>query len=91
MASGEHGTFGIFNAGAASPTHIHGAEYYGIVIEGSLTNPFNGDGAPPVLGRGGFWRVPADSVHVTACEAGEDCRFYFHSRAGFDFRLICDG
>jgi len=90
MAASAHGTFGLFNAGAASPVHVHGADYYGVVLEGEITNPFNLAADPPALARGGFWSVPADSVHVTACAAGQDCLFYFHSRSGFDFTPVCE-
>lgn len=90
MAASAHGTFGLFDAGAASPVHVHSAAYYGVVIGGGLTNPFDFDGAPPTLQVGGYWEVPADSVHVTACEAGENCLFYFHAAEGFDFTPLCE-
>jgi quercetin dioxygenase-like cupin family protein len=90
MASGQHGSFGSFVAGAASPVHVHGAEYYGVVISGELTNPFNYDNDPKSLTRGGYWSVPADAVHVTACAQGEDCLFYFHQRTSFDFTPLCE-
>lgn len=90
MAAGAHGTFGLFSAGAASPSHIHSAEYYGVVVSGDLANPFNLAAASTRLGTGGFWTVPADAVHITECASGSDCLFYFHARAGFDFEPLCE-
>lgn len=89
MAAGPHGSFGLFRAGAASPVHVHGAEYHGVVITGVVTNPFNGAPNSPRLTQGGYWSVPADSSHVTACEDGEECLFFFHQRVGFDFTPLC--
>ncbi len=89
MTNGPHGTFGLFEAGAASPAHVHSAEYHGIAISGNLSNPFNLAENPPELTTGGYWSVPAESVHVTACAEGTDCLFYFHARAAFDFEPLC--
>ena len=90
MADDAHGTFGLFGAGATSPVHVHSEDYYGVVVSGTLTNPFDFEPDPPLLQTGGYWEVPADSVHVTACEDGEACLFYFHSRGGFDFTEVCE-
>ena len=90
MTAAAHGTFGLFNAGAASPVHVHSDDYYGVVIEGTVTNPFNLAATPPELTTGGYWQVPADSVHVTACADGTPCLFYFHARNAFDFTPVCE-
>lgn len=92
MSFGAHGSFGDFAAQSAAPDHIHSETYYGVVITGVLKNPFgempNGDvaSAKP-LPAGSFWSVPANAIHTTACDGGPDdnCLFYFHSRAAFDF------
>ncbi len=90
MQASAHGTFGLFNEGAASPLHVHAEEYYGIVIRGELTNPFNLDRSPPTLTTGSYWRVPSGAVHVTACTDGMPCLFYFHARNAFDFTPVCE-
>jgi len=90
MTTGAHGTFGRFDAGATAPIHVHSADYYGVVITGEMTNPFNLASSSPALTTGGYWHVPANSVHTTACAAGTPCLFYFHSRAAFDFTPTCD-
>ena len=85
MAEGAHGTFGLFPGMASSPAHVHSDEYYGIVISGTVTNPFDGDANPTMLPAGSAWHVPANSNHITACASGQDCLFYFHARSAFDF------
>ncbi len=85
-----HGTYGLFNKGATSPVHIHDATYYGVVVSGTITNPFNLEQSSPELKTGGYWSVPADSVHVTACSDDTECLFYFHSRSGFNFEPVCE-
>jgi len=90
MSMGAHGTFGLFPGEASSPSHIHSDEYYGIVISGTLTNPFAGEASPPQLEAGSAWSVPGDSDHVTACVSTEPCLFYFHARDAFDFTPVCE-
>jgi len=84
-ASGAHGTFGIFRAGASSPPHTHTGAYHGVVISGTMTNPFGSEAKPPELGPGSYWYVPAGAEHVTSCISKEPCEFYFHAKDGFDF------
>ena len=84
-SSASHGTFGRFPGGAASPAHTHSGAYHGIVISGLMTNPFEGESNPPKMGPGGYWYVPADVDHVTACVSEEPCLFYFHADGAFDF------
>ena len=92
MGFGPHGSFGDFAAQSAAPDHIHSETYYGVVIQGDLKNPFgempNDEIATAkTLPAGSFWKVPANAIHTTACDGGigDNCLFYFHSRAAFDF------
>ncbi|MFT7520725.1 MAG: quercetin dioxygenase-like cupin family protein [Kiritimatiellia bacterium] len=87
--SGSHGTFGRFPGNATSPVHVHSSEYTGVVISGTVINPF-ADGVETALSTGGSWQVPVNSEHRTACTSGEDCLFYFHSSAAFDFMPVCE-
>ncbi len=86
-ASGAHGTFGMIPAETASPSHIHNAAYHGVVVQGEMTDGFNGEANPPHLGPGSYWYVPARAVHVTACVSKVPCLFYTHSDGKFDFAL----
>lgn len=89
FTAGGHGTFAIFGAGASSPPHTHSGEYYAVVLNGEMNNPFGTETAPPTLGPGSFWAVPASDEHVTACLTPEsECQFFFHSPGAFDFAQI---
>lgn len=86
-----HGTLGVFGAGQASPPHTHSGTYYGVVLSGTIKNPFGTEDSPPALPASSFWSVPAEEQHVTKCELGEPCLFYFHSRDAFDFAVLDAG
>ncbi len=82
---GKHGTFGVFPGGASSPLHTHSGAYHGVVISGVMINPFEQEQSPIHMGPGGYWYVPANVEHVTACVSEEPCVFYFHADGAFDF------
>ncbi len=83
--TGAHGTFGKFIANFITPFHTHSAAYHGVVLAGTMTNPFEGDDNTPELGVGSYWYVPAESIHATACVSDTPCRFFFTSAGAFDF------
>lgn len=87
-AEGEHGTFGVFPGGASSPWHTHSGTYHGVVLSGTMTNPFRGEDDPPQMTAGSAWTVPAGSEHVTACVSQQPCLFYFHAGGAFDFAPV---
>ena len=87
-SKGAHGTFGIFPGGARSPAHTHSGAYHGVVISGTMTNPFNGETNSPELKAGSYWYVPGGVEHVTACVSAEPCTFYFHADGSFDFQPV---
>lgn len=82
-----HGTIGEFIPGGASPEHTHSHSYHGVVLSGTMVNPFLGQaiGEARPLQAGDYWFVPAGIEHVTACISAEPCSFYFHSEGLFDF------
>jgi hypothetical protein len=82
---GAHGTFGTFEPNFTTPLHTHSGAYHGVVIEGTMTNPFAGEANPPEMEAGSYWYVPANAVHATACVSNTPCRFYFHADKAFDF------
>lgn len=84
-ATGKHGTFGEFPGHASSPSHTHTGAYHGVVISGTMINPFEGESNPTKMGPGSYWHVPAGTTHVTACISDDPCRFYFHAEGAFDF------
>jgi hypothetical protein len=85
MSKGGHGTFGKFPANFITPFHTHTGAYHGMVISGTMTNPFKGEKTPPKMESGSYWYVPAGSVHATACISATPCKFYFHADSAFDF------
>ncbi len=85
--AGAHGTFGTFIAEFITPFHTHSAAYHGVVLEGTMTNPFDGEDNPPQMGPGSYWYVPAGSVHATACVSDTPCRFFFTAEGPFDFEV----
>ncbi len=87
-AKGAHGTFGQFPASFITPFHTHSGAYHGIVVEGVMTNPFEGEKEPPKMGPGSYWYVPAEAVHATACVSEAPCEFYFHAASAFDFHPV---
>jgi hypothetical protein len=84
-ATGQHGTFGTFQPDFTTPFHTHTGAYHRVVIEGVMTNPFEGEADAPEMGPGSYWYVPAGAAHATACISDTPCRFYFHADEGFDF------
>jgi len=86
--TGPHGTFGQFPPNFETPKHTHSHAYYAIVVKGEMTNPFDGEENPPVMGPGSFWSVAAGEAHVTACVSDVPCEFYMHAEKNFDFAPV---
>jgi quercetin dioxygenase-like cupin family protein len=84
-AHGPHGTFGTFVPGFENPFHTHTFAYHGIVIEGVLTNAFEGEENPPELGPGSYWYVPAGAPHANSCVSDTPCRWFLTQDGPFDF------
>ncbi len=85
--TGAHGTIGEFIPGGTSPEHTHSHSYHGVVLSGTMVNPFLGQaiGDARHLQPGDYWFVPAGIEHITACISVEPCTLYFHSEGRFDF------
>jgi len=85
---GAHGSFGTFPAEFITPLHTHTGAYHGVVIEGVMTNPFDGEANPPELGPGSYWYVAAGAKHTTACISKTPCKFYFYADSAFSFTPV---
>jgi hypothetical protein len=85
LTKGAHGTFGKFPGNFDSGLHTHTGAYHGIVLQGVMTNPFEGDKTPPEMVAGSYWYVPAGVEHATACISDEPCAFFFYADGAFDF------
>ncbi len=88
MSAGPHGTFGIMAAEDGSPRHTHSGAYHGVVLSGTMVNPFGREANPPEMTAGSYWYVPAGVEHITACVSKVPCLFYFHANEGFDFTPV---
>lgn len=88
LQNGPQGTFGRFPAHFITPVHTHSHAYQAVVISGQMTNPFEGEENPPVMGPGSFWSVAANAVHATACVSDEPCEFFMFATEGFDFTVV---
>lgn len=83
-----HGKWVRFQPGLASPLHTHSNAYHGVVIQGTVTNPYAGETDPPEMGPGTYWFVPAGAVHATACVSEVPCLFYTHGDALWDITVV---
>ncbi len=72
-SKGAHGSFGRFPANFITPFHTHSGAYHGIVIAGTMTNPFKGEKNPPQMAAGSYWYVPTGRTHATACVSDTPC------------------
>lgn len=77
-----------FDPGVESPPHTHTHPYHGIVIQGTVTNPYRGEADPPRMAPGTYWYVPGGAEHVTACVSEEPCLFYTHGDELWDLNVV---
>lgn len=88
LQAGPQGTFGRFPANFETPKHVHSHSYRAVVISGQMTNPFEGETTPPVMGPGSFWSVAGGAAHSTACVSDTPCEFFMFADKGFDFTPV---
>ncbi len=83
-AKGPHGSFLRLPKGFISPAHLHTGDYYGVILEGSVTNAEAGQ--PEVtLGPGSYYFQKGKTDHVTKCLGSTDCLIYISQSKAFDF------
>jgi len=85
LTESAHGTFGKFPANFDSGEHTHSGAYHGVVLKGTMTNPFEDQSDAPELVAGSYWYVPAGIAHSTLCVSDQPCEFFFFADTGFDF------
>ncbi len=86
--NGRHGDVIRFPAGFDSGPHTHTATYRGVVIQGILMNPPEGQTTSVRLPPGSTWFVAGGVVHSTQCISDQECLFYIHQDAAFDFNPV---
>jgi hypothetical protein len=85
-ATGPHSNFIRLGADSASPPHTHTASYYGVVIDGTISNERPAQPDRP-LGPGSYWYQKGSEVHVTKCFSARYCLIFVTSKAPFDFHV----
>ncbi|MDX1381407.1 MAG: SgcJ/EcaC family oxidoreductase, partial [Xanthomonadales bacterium] len=83
-----HGKMVRFQPGVASPPHRHSGAYHAVVVEGTVTNPIEGETSPVQMGPGHYWYVPGGTAHVTACVSDTPCLVYAHMDGAWDIEVI---
>ena len=83
-AKGAHGSFLRLPKGFVSPPHLHTGDYYGVIVEGSVTNAQAGQ-QEVVLGPGSYYFQKGRTDHVTKCIGNTDCLIYISQSKAFDF------
>lgn len=83
-----HGKLARFDPGFVSPVHTHTHAYHGVVVSGTVSNPYPGEESPPEMGPGDYWFVPGGAAHVTSCLSAEPCLIYTHSDAAWDIEVV---
>lgn len=74
-----------YKPGFDSGWHTHDAGYRGMVLEGTITNPVQGDAKPRQLAKGGYWYQPAGQNHATRCVSDTACLVFAHSDGGMTY------
>ena len=83
-ATGAHGSFLRLPKGFVSPMHLHSGDYYGVIVEGSVSNAEAGQ-REVVLGPGSYYFQKGKADHVTKCIGNTDCLIYISQSKAFDF------
>ncbi|AMN38557.1 DUF4437 domain-containing protein [Rhodoplanes sp. Z2-YC6860] len=83
-AKGAHGSFLRLPKGFVSPLHLHTGDYYGVIVQGAVSNAEAGQ-QEVVLGPGSYYFQKAKADHVTKCLGNSDCLIYISQSKAFDF------
>jgi hypothetical protein len=83
-ARGPHGSFLRLPQGFVSPVHRHTGAYYGVVVEGTVTNAETGQPAPE-LRPGSYYLQKGNTDHVTKCLGTTGCLIFISQSTAFDF------
>ena len=82
--TGAHGSFLRLPKDFVSPAHTHTGDYYGVIVEGTVTNAEAGR-QEIVLGTGSYYFQKGKADHVTKCVGDTDCLIYISQSRAFDF------
>lgn len=88
-ATGPHSNYIRLSGRYASPLHVHTSSYYGVVIDGTVSNESARHADVP-LAPGSYWFQKGGEPHVTKCLSASDCLIFVTSPGRFDIRLVGD-
>jgi mannose-6-phosphate isomerase-like protein (cupin superfamily) len=87
MMKGAYAAFVSVPAGQPHPLHTHGSDTKAIVISGTFTVTPDG-GAEKKIGPGGYFFIPANAKHSSACAPGAPCVMYQEGPGKFDVKFV---
>ena len=85
----QHGTIVRVQGGMGIPPHFHTLEARGFTLRGDVEVPvpFNQTN-PQIIQPGGYFSVPAMTVHEMNCASETPCMFYLRQDGDFDFTPV---
>ena len=77
-----------YSAGVTAPPHIHGHDYYAVVVSGSFRHYLQDPDEYQVLTPGSTWFQKGNAVHGDTCVGDDDCILSIFWPHGFDVTFI---
>ena len=72
-------------AGTVSPPQIKSTTMFGVMIEGEMTHTALDADTSVTVGPGGYYEVPANLPHISACVSETPCVTMLYQDGAFDF------
>jgi quercetin dioxygenase-like cupin family protein len=83
IGTGAHGTLLKWPTGFKSVLHTHTADYYAVVIQGTVLN-YRPGGKKTPLTPGSYWFQRGGEPHVTECVTKGGCMAFMYQPVKFD-------
>lgn len=77
-----------YSAGVTAPPHIHGQDYYAVVVSGRFRHYLQDQDEYDVLTPGSTWFQKGNAVHGDTCVGDEDCILSIFWPHGFDVTFV---
>jgi quercetin dioxygenase-like cupin family protein len=86
---GAYAVFVKLSAGQQHPLHTHSSDVKAVVLSGTFTITPEG-GVEKKIGPGGYFFVPANTKHSSACAAGAPCVMFQEGPGKFDVKPVAE-
>ena len=86
---GAYSAFVKLPAGQPHPLHTHSSDVKSVVLSGTFTVTPEG-GAEKKIGAGGYFFIPANAKHSSACAPGAPCVLFQEGPAKFDIKPVME-